>query len=494
MGIDATAVARALGITAEYKDQRGGATNTLPQRIFVMAQGNSAAVFSGTKFRATSAQDVLDKGAGFGSPAHAIAKQLFPENGDGVGTVPVTFALLEDGYDASPAAGTITPSGTQTEAASYRVVINKVKSRAFVIDASESVASRCDKIVAAINANLDMPVIATDNTTAVGLASKWAGPTANAIFVEVEGEALGTTFTIVQPTGGLVNPDITGALAQIGNVWETMLLNGLNIADTDILDQIQTFGEGRWGALVRKPFVCFTGNTATTVELATAVSAARTDDRINAQLVAPGSRNLPFVVAARELARIARAANNNPAAEYAGLKATGLTPGDDGDQWDYPQSDQAVKAGSSTIEVNGDVIELANTVTFYAPAGQPTPAYRFVNDIVKVMNIIFNIALIFETDEWKRAVLVPDAQVVRNPLARKPKSAKGALASMYDGLGLDAIISDPDFAKKNTTASIDTENARRLNVAANVKLSGNAGIIDVGLNFGFYTGTAALVG
>ena len=493
MPIDATAVARVLGIDAQYQDLRSGAVANLPQRIYVVAQGASDATIDTTKFRATSSAQVAAR-AGFGSPAHLIAKQLFPDNGDGVGTVPVTFALLEDGYDAAPATGTITPGGAQTASKQYRVVVSGIRSAPFVVAAAESVASRCAKITAAINGQLDMPVIAEDGGTVVNLTSKWAGVSANAIVVEVEGEEAGGTFAVVQPSGGLVNPSVSPALAQIGNVWETFVLNALNIDDTDALNAYREFGEGRWGALVRKPLVVFTGVTDTTVDNATAISAERTTDRVNAQLVAPGSVNLPFVVAARELARIAVMANNNPPADYAGLKATGLLPGDDGDQWDYPTRDQAVKAGSSTVEVNGGVIELADTVTFYAPAGDPLPAYRFVNDIVKVANIIYNLALIFEAQEWKGAPLIPDSQPTANPLARKPKAAKAAVCVMHDALGLAAIISDPEFAKANTTAAIDTQNPRRLNVQTTVKLSGNTGIVDVSLNFGFYLGTPVVIG
>jgi phage tail sheath gpL-like len=491
MPVDVSAVARVLGITTEYKDLRGGRTLTLPQRLLVLAQGGSAGSFSTEKFVARSARDVLDAGAVAGTPAHLIARALFPDNGDGVGTVPVTFALLEDGYDAAAATGTITPTGTQTAAGQYRVVINKIKSAPFVVTAAESIASICDKIVAAINAIPDMPVVATDGTTVVNLTTKWAGLSANSVYVEMDGDALGVTYTIVQPSGGLVNPDVAAALAQMGNVWYTLVLNALNISDTDALDAIAEVGEGRWGELVRKPFVCFTGNTATSVSSATAVSSVRTTDRVNAQLVAPGSRNLPFVVAARKLARIAKVANNNPPVDYAGQKATGITPGDDGDQWDYPSRDAAVKAGSSTVEIVDGVVEMADTVTFYAPAGDPLPAYRYVNDIVKIQNIIYNIALIFEALEWKAAVLVPDAQIVVNPAARKPKAAKAAMGAMIDNLALDAIISDPKFARENTLASINGTNPRRLDVQTTVKLSGNAGIIDVGLNFGFYFGGLA---
>jgi phage tail sheath gpL-like len=414
-----------------------------------------------------------------------------------VGTIPVTVYPLEDGYEAVTAVGTITPSGTATADAEYRVRVAGVLSEPFVIEAGAVVANDvAADMVAAINAVLEQPVVATDTTGEATLTVKWAGVTGNDVEVEVIpvlGETVGVVFTIVQPTGGLVNPDVTDALAQMGNVWESMVLNALNIADTTTLNLFQDHGEGRWGELVRKPYVCFTGNTAVTVSSATAVSDARKTDRINAQLVAPGSVNLPCVVAARQLARIAKVANNNPPTDYGAQRATGLIPGDDGDQWTYLDRDSAVKKGSSTVEVNDGVVSIGDVVTFYHPTGNPLPEYRFVCDIVKLQNIIFNLDLIFSAQEWAGAPLIPDDQPTVNPNARKPKSAKTQANAMIDSLGLNAIISDPKTAKKATVASINSQNPKRLDLEVTVQLAGNSNIKGVTLNFGFFFGTAAVV-
>jgi hypothetical protein len=84
----------------------------------------------------------------------------------------------------------------------------------------------------------------------------------------------------------------------------------MDVADTTTLDKFKTVGDGRWGATFKKPFITFTGNMATTPQLAIAVPDARKSDKINAQLVEPGGVDLPFVVAARGVARIAKLANN----------------------------------------------------------------------------------------------------------------------------------------------------------------------------------------
>lgn len=486
--VDVSAVARVTGIETAFVNLGGGGFAFLPQRIAVIGQGSSAAVYETTKRQVTSALAAAQL-YGFGSPVHLACLQLFPLNGDGVGTIPVTIYPLEDDGSGVAAAGDITPVAAQTVAAEYRVVVNNILSEAFVIAVGDTVADITAAITTAVNAVVEMPIIAVDGTTKVDYTSKWKGVSANDIVVEVlTPETGGATFGITAMSGGLVNPEVSGALGQIGDVWETMVLNCLDIADTTTLDLFATFGEGRWGSLTRKPLVVFTGNTGTTVAAATAVPDARKTDRTNAQLVAPGSKDLPFIVAARQLARIVKLANNNPPHDYGSQSATGLTPGDDGDQWDYLQQDEAIKKGSSTITVRDGVVTIADVVTFYHPTGDPLPAYRFVVDIVRLQNIIFNIGLIFESAEWDGAPLLPDGDPTTNRAAKNPKAAKAALSSLLDRLGLEAIISDPATSKAALQVEISSLNPKRLDMVVPVALSGNTNIKSIDLNFGFFFG------
>jgi phage tail sheath gpL-like len=159
----------------------------------------------------------------------------------------------------------------------------------------------------------------------------------------------------------------------------------------------------------------------------------------------------------------------------------------------YAERDTAIKAGVSTSEVSDQNVSLSDTVTFYHPDGEVPPAYRYVVDIVKLQNLVFNLQLIFEADEWKGAPLIPNEQPTVNPRARKPKDAVAAVAALVDSAALQAILSDPETAKSTITAVIDGTNPKRLNVAVTVQLSGNSNIIDVTLNFGFFFGTPAVL-
>ena len=494
--IDASAVARVVGIKTEFEGLRNGNIFMLPQRIALIGQGASNAVYATTKRQVTSAVEVATL-YGYGSPLHLAALQFFPVNGDGVNTIPVTVYPLNDDASGVASTGDIVPVGAQTVAASYRISVNNILSEPFVISVGDSLATIVTNMAAAINAVLEMPVTAVADTTVASescdVTSKWKGSSANDIQIEVIGStSAGTTFTVTNPTGGLVNPNIDSALAQVGDVWETLVLNCLNIDDTVSLDKYQTFGDGRWGALTRKPLVVFTGNTTTAVNDATTISDARKTDRVNVQLVAPGSKNLPFVVAARQLARIVVLAGVNPAHDYGRQSATGLIPGDDGDQWTYVDQDVAVKKGSSTVNVTDGVVTVADVVTFYHPDGDPLPAYRHVVDIVKLANIIFNIDLIFNTKEWDGAPLIPDNQPTTNRDAKKPMMAKAVIGVMLDNLAMAALISDPESSKQGTLTEINSQNPKRLDIMIPIKLSGNTNIISIDLGFKFFFGAPAV--
>jgi phage tail sheath gpL-like len=589
MGIDASVVARVLGIDTKYQDMRAGELLFLPQRVAVLAQGASDAVYSSNKYLALSAGDVGAR-FGYGSPAHLALLQLLPINGDGVDTIPVTVYPLQQLAGATAASGDVTPSGTQTQAATYRFKAANVKSAPFVIPQGASVSYILGAMMVAIQAVLEMPVTVTpaygtvtstpggsnvgngtitalsvvgaarpgaykltlvsavanggvfkltdpdgnvvssavtmapgvggttvitiagiqftitDGTTDFALAdsftlnvpatklnvvSRWKGDSANAITLAIEGTSYGVTFAFTQPTGGAGNPDVTSALAQMGNVWETLIVNCLNESDTNALQAINTFGEGRWGSTFRKPLMSFCGQTAAEVADATAISSTRPTDRINGHIPSPGSADLPLVVAARGIAKLAKTANNSPSRDYGSQQLTGLTPGPDGVQWDFTHRDAAVKLGSSTVEVVDGIVCLSDVVTYYRPTGEMPPAYRYACDIVKLQNIIFNVALEFQNPDWDGASLVPNDQVTVTRDARKPKDVIAAANGIIDSAGKQAFISDPKSSKKKTTCVIDSQNPKRFDLAIRVQLSGNANVKDTTLFFGFYFGAAA---
>lgn len=486
--IPTSAVARGTGIATRFESRRRSSVLLLPQRLAVIGQGATAATYGTTKAQHTSAASV-GAAYGHGSPLHLAAMQLFPINGDGVGAVPVTFYPLDDAASGVASINDVTPVGTASAAATFYINVAGIVSAPIVVASGAVVAAIVTAAVAAINSVLEMPVIATDATTKITLTAKWKGASSSAFDITVSGPTdAGITFATTQATAGTVNPTVDAALAQFGDVWETMVLNCLDLTDATALDAYRVFGEGRWAPLVRKPLVVFTGNAGVTVGAATAVTDVRTTDRVNVALPAPDSPNLPFVVAAAQVARIVFLADANPPHDYGGRQMPYIIAGADGSQWNYTERDTAIKAGSSTTEVRDGVVTIGDVVTMYHPSGDPLPAYRYVVDIVKNQNVLYNVARLFTSPEWDGAPLLPDDQPTNNPSAKKPKMAIAALAEIIDGLGLAAIISDPETAKSLLQAEIDSVNPKRLNVSMPYEISGNVNIKSIDLLWSFYVG------
>jgi phage tail sheath gpL-like len=487
--VDVNAVASVVGIESKFQ-QTGLSGRFLPQKVGIVAQGTTGSGYPLIKKQVTSAFEAGNI-YGFGSPIHLAVSQLLPSNSDGVGNIPVIVYPLDDAGTGVAASGDITPSGAETEPHAYRVSINNILSEPFVVSPGDVVADITDAITTAVNSNINMPVTAIDATTEVVLTAKWKGASSDDLYIEVIPElpAGSTSFIITQPTGGLVNPDIQDALDLIGeNEWITMLLNCLNKSDTVTLGKYTTFGEGRWEPLVKKPLIVFTGDINATVDDATTIPEARKTDRVNSQLVSPASVDLPFIVAARQLARIVVVAENNPPTGYNGQIADGLTPADDSLEWKYSQRDEAIKKGSSTITVENGQVVCGDIATFYHPDGMPIPAYRFVVNIVKLQNVTYNMDLIFSAPEWRDVPLIPDGQPTVNPKARTPGTARAEVAGLLDYLGEQAIISDPEDAKKKTVAAISGSNPNRLDVSVTFNLSGNTRVKSITQNFSYFLG------
>ena len=486
-----SARASQLGIKTTFKNLRPSGTDFLDKRIAVFGQVNETATVTEEKTTVTSSNEAAGL-YGYGSPIHLAVRELLPDNGDGVGSIPVTcYPLLSTKGSGAAKNVTITTVGTSTENGSIKVVVNETDSTEITVASGDASAELIPKIISAVNAVLHMPVIASDGTTVVDLDAKWSGLSSNVITsttVEVVGEVAGLSFTIADGTSGSGTPDLTNMVTALGNTWETFIVNCMNYDDTDVLDQFKTTGDGRWGATIRRPFVAIAGNTVADRATAVAISDARKTDRVNGLATLQGSKNLPFALAARAVARMAVVADTNPPKSYQRQPIESMTQGTDAEQWGPADREAALQAGTSTSKITNDVPYLLDMITFYHPDGESDPAWRYIVTHVKVWEVLYSTEQIFNGDDWAAAPLIPDEQATTNKEAKQPKMAKAAVASMIDALALSAILSDPDTAKATIKAEIDGSNPNRLNVSFTVQVSGNTNVKSVDLNFGFYFG------
>lgn len=484
--ISPSAASRVCGVDVEYKNFNVGNAAMLPQRLAIFGVGNDEADYSLDKYEVGgSAVKVADR-YGYGSPLHLMAKVLFPPAGN-TATFPVTIYPLKKAQGALPAEGTIGVTGTAGANGSGTVFIGGIEIE-FAIKKGDTASAIQTAITAAINGSMDSPARAEIAHNEIVLTSKWSGESSNLITLQAECGVEGILIGTEAFDGGAIDPDITPALTKIGTIWETQILDSFDYKKPSRLDKYQEFGEGRWGSIEKKPLLVAHG-CSDNLETRTAITDPRKYDFINYLILSVGSRELPFVIAAKGLVNdIMTTANNNPACGYKGL-LTGLHCGDDSVQENYTQRDASVKKGSSTNIKNGSVAELNDIITFWHPESEGMfPSRRSVANMVKLQNIVFNVRLIMEADDLKGAPLVKDSQPTTNKKAVAPKTIKTYFMNLATSLGKEAILADSDFSKKNLSVVLDSANPNRLNNTFPVKLSGNLEITDSLVQFGFLLG------
>jgi phage tail sheath gpL-like len=481
--------ARGRAVKVIYENKGAAGTKFLPSRVVIVGQGAVAkGAYSTTKERIFSAAYAGNKW-GYDSHIYQAALSVLPPNGDGVGDIPVTvYPLAQPTTGGVQAIGDITPSGTQTKQQTYNVKVSNMVSVDIVMAAGEGLSEFIEKAIPAVNGVLGMPGTASDGSTKLNFTVGWEGESGNDVHLEVVApDDAEMTFVVTQPTGGAGTVSITDALAQIGNIWETHVINCLQYTDSAILNEYATFNEGRWHPEVKKPLRVYTGTAEASLTTVTAVTDARKTDRTNIILPNPGSNDLPCVIAADMVRRIAKLANENPPHDYGKLDCPRLTPGPDGVQWDSTMRQAAFSAGCSSVEVVDEVVTISDVITCYHPTGEDPPAYQYDVDLAKIFTMIHNTNLAMAPYD-SGPPLVPDGQATKNPAAKKPKMVKGRLFKLIDNAATDVIISDPDYAKKNTQVGIGTTNSKRLDVKLVFLVGGNSNVISIDLVFGFYYG------
>ena len=170
-------VSRVVGYAIEKGSFQESSPN-LPQKIIVFGEANTDKQSGLTveKFDFTTAKEVGDA-YGYGSPLHQIARILRPINSQGVGGIPTT--IIPQVTDGAATATTIkyAVTGTATKSTTHYIVINgrdNVDGEFYAINVvkDDNAAAIEAKVIAAVNAVLGAPVIASADSSDVLFTSK----------------------------------------------------------------------------------------------------------------------------------------------------------------------------------------------------------------------------------------------------------------------------------------------------------------------------------
>ena len=488
-----TARERANAYALGYADTQT-AGNNLPQRVAVLTPISSSKAIGFVGYNkphtVTSMTEFYNL---FGiCPGFYATRILKPTAGGGLGAIPLDIYPIEEADGALPAVGSIGVAGPADANATHQIIwkgrttIEGRRTQIVVAD-EDTPAEIRDKWIAAINANIFAPCTAAvaSEGVAVELTSKWTGLTANEIdfTIDVGDEDAGITYSITSPTGAEGAEEITDALNNFGNVWTTKVVNVFgedyfdDFATANGLPDTTTGGTGRWTAILAKPFVCYTGSTLVSATDLIALAAGRENDLTNTIAPAPASPGYEFEAAANMVAVVAPVWNNAPRASesnrsYPDMPAPFLNT--IGETQDWLVRDNLVANGVSTVTYTQSAgYTIQSLIVFRRPGDQPPLAidWSYVRDLVLDWNVLYNFK-IKEALYLLDKTIAKDTDVIKVDGVVKPKDWKAILFGLWEALAFEAIITDVDYAKANTSVSVSGTDPQRMNTTFFYKRTG----------------------
>jgi phage tail sheath gpL-like len=510
MGLDANSLASAVGSGVENVTHQTAA-EVLQRKIVITGVYDAAKTAVVDEVPVFSADPAFTGSVfGFGTPVHRLHLKA------ALGAQGIETWIQPQAETGTESDGEIDFTGSTGVLAGTLAIYIAGDRIPVTITAAMTVEEIADAVVAAVNADLDTPVIAakTAVTFEVTLTAKTKGLEGD--FYDISLDLLSTdtlptgiTAAITAMTNGAGTPDIADALNGLGiddNANEagfTELIHGYGQVSA-VLDAISTYvGEGNgftglYAKTVARPFRSLTGDTvadAAGLAAQIVISDARLDDRSQGVVSVPGSQSAPTEIAAQTLGHMARINNNRAEEAYNNVTLIGVQPGATADRWtsSYDSRDTAVKAGISPTLVQAGVVKLQNVVSFYRPASVPVTSngYREMVNISKLQNILNSQKVNFLRDKWQNISIVTDTAKVTNTVsrlkARDINSVLDDLIQLVTSWAGNAWIADADFTigklKADSSLVVIRTGGDGFTITIPVILSGIGNIYDVTTRF-----------
>jgi phage tail sheath gpL-like len=289
----------------------------------------------------------------------------------------VTAALTQDNFTplyilpiTDPVAGaaataTLTLTGTATGAGTLALYIcgRLVQVSVIVTDTPTLIAT---KVVNAVTANTSLPVTAAAAAGVVTFTAKNKGETGNSLDARASfyGEAVpaGVTLAFTAFTSGAGNPDISAALAALGDQWFQVWATAYT--DTASLVLVENEQTSRWGPLRETEGHTFGALKGTLSAIGT-IGQGRNSEHLT--LVQAANEPMPAYEKAAETASIAAfSASNDPARPIQNLSYLWCLPPAETVRFTTTERDVLLHDGIATTKVtSGGQMQAERLITTY---------------------------------------------------------------------------------------------------------------------------------
>lgn len=434
---------------------------TLPYRALLIGQKTSAGTADAEVLqRVTSAQQVKNL-AGAGSVLAGMAVAWFEQQN----TTELYILPVEDDASGTAATGSLAFSGSATAAGAINLMIAGQRVRVAVAS-GDTAATVAASVVTAITAATDLPVTASATTGTVTLTAKNDGETGNEIDLRVnyfDGEetAAGVTLAITAMSGGANNPDLTDAIAAMGDEWFNII--AMPFTDAANLTLIETEMTDRWGPVRQIEGHVFTGASGTVSALGTLG-----DSRNSPHLSIVPAQNSPtpsYEIAAETAAIVSFYGNIDQARPFQTLPYKHVKVPAAGDEFTQSERNLLLFDGIATWRVGaGSVAQVERLVTTYSEnaAGGADTSYLDVNTLLTLGYIRWDFRNHILRKFPRHKLANDGTRIGPGQAVVTPKSAKAEALVKFRDWELIGLVEDAEQFKRDIIVERNASDPNRL--------------------------------
>lgn len=286
---------------------------------------------------------------------------------------------MDEASGGTAATCTFTIVGAASADGTLRVRIGDTRV-SIAVTSGDAIGTQATALAAAINAEERLIFSAAASLGVVTLTCRHKGEAGNAVTLEVESSATGSTVTAAQPSNGATNPTASTAVAYLPDQpYDTIVLG---YTDATTVAAFEAEALRRWGPTVKKPCHVIAAVRGSHGTLTTYGSAR--NSRCSTIVGTGLAPTEPWKVAAQVAARDAQRCDTQPNRPRNGMTLPYMEAPKAADQFDHSERNLLLYDGISTLKFDQSgaaMIELLVT-TYQTNANSLADAtYRTLGDV-----------------------------------------------------------------------------------------------------------------
>ncbi|TPG62554.1 phage tail sheath subtilisin-like domain-containing protein [Ewingella americana] len=390
---------------------------------------------------------------------------------DGAGEI--YLLPLADGVAQTAAAGTVTLTAAPTETGVISLYIAGQRVQATVLS-TDSVTSMAAALAAAIAAKTALPVTATTALGVVTLTAKNKGAHGNGLDLRLnyqgsaggESTPAGLGITLTAMAGGAGAPDMTTALANLGDrTFDFIVTPYTDTTSLDALKDLLSDSTGRW-SYAQQLYGHGFGATSGTYGQLTTVGEARNDQ--HATLLGVYDSPTPaYVWSAAVTGAVAGSLRNDPGRPLQTLTISGVLAPPLASRFELTERNNLLYSGISTFTVADDnTVQVENLITTYQ-----TNKYGDADDSYLQVETLFLLMFVTRfirtqvTSKFARMKLAADGtRFAPGSAIVTPNIIRAELIAQYTQLEYNGYVQDSKAFAAGLVVTKNTSNPNRVDV------------------------------